>query len=68
MTALLEYFIKGDCSIREYWSKEFCAMHLSPFLQFEHFSDCSIKEYQSILDEWSHYSKTFTYYASIMPV
>jgi len=28
-------------------------MHLSAFLQFEHFTDCFIREYQSILDELS---------------
>ena len=28
-------------------------MHLSVFLQFEHFTDCSIREYRSILDELS---------------
>ena len=28
-------------------------MHLNAFLQFEHFPDCSIREYQSILDELS---------------
>ena len=39
-------------------------MHLSAFLQFEHFTDCSIREYRSILDQ---YSEIFTYYASIMP-
>jgi len=39
-------------------------MHLSAFLQFKHFTDCSIREYQSSLDE---YFETFTYYASIMP-
>ena len=26
-------------------------MHLSTFLQFEYFTDCSIREYRSILDE-----------------
>jgi len=26
-------------------------MHLSAFLQFEHFTDCSIRQYRSILDE-----------------
>jgi len=39
-------------------------MHLSAFLQFEHFTDCSIKEYQSVLDELR---LVFTYYASIIP-
>ena len=38
-------------------------MHLSAFLQFEPFTDCSIREYRSIL---VHYSETFTYYASII--
>ena len=33
------------------------------FLQFEHFPDCSNREYQSTLDE---YSEKFTYYASII--
>ena len=28
-------------------------MHLNAFLQFENFTDCSIREYQSILDELS---------------
>ena len=28
-------------------------MHLSAFLQFEYFTDCSIKEYQSVLDKLS---------------
>ena len=28
--------------------KQLCAMHLSAFLQFEHFTDCSIREYRSI--------------------
>ena len=28
-------------------------MHLCAFLQFEHVNDCSIREYQSILDELS---------------
>ena len=28
-------------------------MHLSAYLQFEHFTDCSIREYRSILDELS---------------
>jgi len=28
-------------------------MQLSAFLQFEHFTDCSIREYRSILDELS---------------
>ena len=35
-------------------------MHLSAFLQFEHFADCSIREYQSIQ---AQYSETFNYYA-----
>ena len=39
-------------------------MHLSAFLQFEHFTDCSIRDYRSISDQ---YSETFIYYASIMP-
>jgi len=39
-------------------------MPLSAFLEFEHFTDCSIREYRSILVQ---YSETFTYYASIMP-
>ena len=34
-------------------------MHLSAFLQFEHFTDCCIREYRSILVE---YSETSTYY------
>ena len=38
-------------------------MHLSAFLQFEHFTDCSIKEYQSVLDKLR---SVFTYYASII--
>ena len=44
-------------------------MHLSAYLQFEHFTDYSIREYQSILDELSsaQYFEKFTYYASIMP-
>ena len=33
-------------------------------LQFEYFTDCSIREYQSILD--AQYSATFAYYASII--
>ena len=47
-------------------------MHLSAFLQFENFTDCSIRQYQSILDElisvfwniyllWQH--NTLAYYA-----
>ena len=40
-------------------------MQCSAFLQFEHFTDGSIREYQSILDEL-RYSETFTYYASII--
>ena len=39
-------------------------MHLSAFLQFKHFTDCSIKEYQPVLDELR---SVFTYYTSIMP-
>ena len=26
-------------------------MHLSAFLQFDHFTDCSIRDYRSILDK-----------------
>jgi len=52
MTVLLA--LQGGCSIREYRSKELCAMHfMSALLQFEHFIDYSIIEYHSILDELS---------------
>ena len=49
-----------DCSIRIFHYKVtvllesidlYMAMHLSPFLQFDHFTDCSIREYRSFLDE-----------------
>jgi len=46
---ILPVSLQGDCSMREYQFKELCAMHSSAFLQFEHFADCSIREYQSIL-------------------
>ena len=33
------------------------------FLQFEHFTDCFIRDYQSILDQ---YFEIFTYYANTL--
>ena len=43
-------------------------MHLSAFLQFEHFTDFSIREYRSILASiLAQYSEPFAYNANIMP-
>jgi len=64
---VFHFSLQGDCTIREYRSKELCAMHLSTYFQFEHFTDCSIRQYWSVLDELSSvYSETFIYYASII--
>ena len=39
-------------------------MHLSAFLQLEHFTDCSIKEYRSNLGELSSvFSKIYSLYS-----
>ena len=67
MTALLEYSTtRGLFYYRVSILRAMCNA-FEFFFQFECFTDCSTREYRSILDEISSvYSKIFTYYASIM--
>jgi len=57
MTDLLQHYsisLPGDCSIREYRSKELSMCNaFECVVQFEHFTYCTNVEYQSNLDELS---------------